>query len=47
MRQERAGMSGSSELPLAEAEELMKLCEPGMIDKIRYLVQSGRSCVRS
>lgn len=29
------------ELPLAEAEELMKLCEPGVIDKIRYLVRSG------
>lgn len=25
-----------------EAEELMKLCEPGVIDKIRYLVRSGR-----
>ena len=24
-----------------EAEELMKLCEPGVIDKIRYLVKSG------
>ena len=30
------------ELPLAEAEELMKLCEPGVIDKTRYLVRSGR-----
>ena len=29
------------ELPLSEAEELMKLCEPGMIDKTRYLVRSG------
>ena len=29
------------ELPLAEAEELMKLCEPGMIDKTRYLVKVG------
>lgn len=29
------------ELPLSDAEELMKLCEPGMIDKVRYLVQSG------
>ncbi|HIS04655.1 MAG TPA: hypothetical protein IAD00_01705, partial [Candidatus Fimenecus stercoravium] len=26
---------------LSEAEELMKLCEPGMIDKTRYLVRSG------
>ena len=30
------------ELPLAEAQELMKLCEPGMIDKTRYLVQCGK-----
>lgn len=29
------------ELPLSEAEELMKLCEPGMIDKTRYLVKCG------
>lgn len=29
------------EIPLDEAQELMKLCEPGMIDKARYLVQSG------
>ncbi len=28
-------------LSLQEAEELMKLCEPGMIDKTRYLVQCG------
>jgi CYTH domain-containing protein len=25
------------ELPLSEAEELMKRCEPGIIDKTRYL----------
>lgn len=30
------------EVPLEEAQELMKLCEPGMIDKTRYLVQSGK-----
>lgn len=30
------------EIPLAEAQELMKLCEPGVIDKTRYLVRSGR-----
>ena len=30
------------EVPLNEAEELMKLCEPGMIDKTRYLVRSGK-----
>lgn len=29
------------ELPLEEAKELMKLCEPGIIDKTRYLVRSG------
>lgn len=29
------------ELPLAEAEELMSLCEPGRIDKTRYLVRFG------
>lgn len=30
------------ELPLSESQELMKLCEPGMIDKTRYLVRSGK-----
>lgn len=29
------------ELPLAEAEELMRLCQPGVIEKTRYLVRSG------
>lgn len=29
------------EISLADAQDLMKLCEPGMIDKIRYLVRSG------
>jgi len=29
------------ELPLNEALELMKLCEPGVIDKTRYLVKCG------
>jgi CYTH domain-containing protein len=29
------------EITLEEAEELMKLCEPGLIDKTRYLVKSG------
>lgn len=40
-----AGMSRyewEREIPLAEAEELMKLCEPGVIDKTRYLVRSGK-----
>lgn len=30
------------ELPLGEAEDLLKLCEPGVIDKTRYLVRCGR-----
>lgn len=30
------------EIPLAEAQELMKLCEPGVIDKTRYLVRCGK-----
>ena len=29
------------EISLEEAQELMKLCEPGMIDKTRYLAQTG------
>ena len=30
------------EIPLCEARELLKLCEPGVIDKTRYLVRSGQ-----
>lgn len=30
------------EISLTEAEELMRLCEPGVIDKTRYLVKKGR-----
>lgn len=30
------------EIPLNEAQELMKLCQPGMIDKTRYLVRFGK-----
>ena len=30
------------EIPLAEAEELLALCEPGVIDKTRHLVPAGR-----
>jgi CYTH domain-containing protein len=30
------------EIPLHEAQELMQLCEPGLIDKTRYLVRSGK-----
>lgn len=30
------------EIPLMEAEELMKICEPGIIDKTRYEVKAGK-----
>lgn len=30
------------EITLDEAEQLMRLCEPGLIDKTRYLVRSGK-----
>ena len=30
------------EIPLAEAEELLKICETGVIDKTRYLVPAGK-----
>lgn len=29
------------EIPTNEAEELLKICEPGVIDKTRYLVKFG------
>jgi len=29
------------EIPVSEAEELLKICEPGVIDKTRYLVKNG------
>ncbi len=29
------------EIPVAEAEELLAICEPGVIDKVRYLVRVG------
>ena len=29
------------EIPMDDAEKLMTLCEPGIIDKIRWLVKSG------
>ena len=41
----RAGMSRyefETEIPVEDAQELMGLCEPGVVDKTRYLVQSGR-----
>lgn len=40
-----AGMSRyewEKEIPADEARQLMTLCEPGLIDKIRYLVRSGQ-----
>lgn len=30
------------EIPLPEAEALLAICEPGVIDKIRYLVPAGK-----
>ena len=30
-----------TEIPVADASDLMRLCEPGVIDKTRYLVRSG------
>jgi len=33
------------EIPVNEAEELLKLCEPGIIDKTRYLVTSGKHTI--
>lgn len=31
-----------TEVALSDAEDLMKLCEPGIIDKTRYLVKAGK-----
>ncbi|GAB6278910.1 MAG TPA: adenylate cyclase [Bacteroidales bacterium] len=30
------------EIPLKDAEQLIKICEPGVIDKTRYLVKVGQ-----
>jgi adenylate cyclase len=30
------------EIPVSEVKELLELCEPGLIDKTRYLVDSGK-----
>ncbi len=30
------------EIPLKEVEELLKICEPGVIDKTRYEVKAGK-----
>lgn len=40
----QSGMSRyewEKEIPVGEAQELLDLCEPGVIDKVRYLVKSG------
>ncbi|HMM12497.1 MAG TPA: CYTH domain-containing protein [Bacteroidales bacterium] len=29
------------EIPVSEADELLRICEPGVIDKTRYLVPAG------
>ncbi len=30
------------EIPVAEVDELLKICEPGVIDKTRYAIQKGK-----
>ncbi|MDD2595659.1 MAG: CYTH domain-containing protein [Bacteroidales bacterium] len=30
------------EIPVSEVQDLLKICEPGVIDKTRYLVPAGR-----
>ena len=30
------------EIPVSEVEELLKICEPGVIDKTRFLVSAGK-----
>ena len=30
------------EIPLPDAEQLLTLCEPGVIDKVRHLVRAGK-----
>lgn len=43
-----SGLAGLSryewekEIDVADARDLMKLCEPGVIDKVRYLIPSGK-----
>lgn len=44
-RSDAAGISRyefETEIPLRDAEDLMALCEPGVIDKTRYLVRAGQ-----
>ncbi len=44
----KGNVSGTSryewekEIPAEEAKELLKLCEPGIIDKTRYMIKSGK-----
>ena len=42
---DRAGLARyefETEVSLSDAEDLMCICEPGIIDKTRYLVRSGK-----
>lgn len=44
-RSDAAGISRyefETKIPLRDAEDLMALCEPGVIDKTRYLVRAGQ-----
>ena len=44
----RAGLARyefETEVSLADAQDLMRICEPGIIDKTRYLVRSGNHIV--
>lgn len=38
----RVRIKGEKEISIKDARELLKLCEPGIIDKIRYYIKSGR-----
>ena len=40
----RSRYEWEKEIPVTEAEELMELCEPGIIDKRRYLVPFKGHC---
>ncbi len=43
-RGSESGMSRyewEKEIPVAEARELLKLCEPGIIDKTRFIIPAG------
>ena len=34
-----------TEIPLSDAQELLKICEPGIIDKIRYEIKAGNHTI--